>query len=460
MPRITLRAFAIMALTSVLWSVSGEGAESLRTKSMPRPLATHYPIGAWYWLNAVEPDAWERDLGLMKESGFDYVVGAFGYDSTAWMKRAEDTKRFLKAADRAGLGVYLSVWQPSGSQIEIPTGMETIDEKGTVRVTPNLYDPEWVDRFWVSYLKNMSSLMGREPNFLGYYFDDTFQMGRPKDSKAVAGRYAGYSQRDKIRFQGWLRSRYGSLDHLNKTWNVKFTSWGQIEPPTNPARKAEWNDWVAARGDWLEFWARRTREAIRENDPDRLHRMVIVDDEFLLETEVVPTSEAARAREAIGSSGAALYVDQRGLKLEKIARYFDAISVYAAFFWEDETKLAGYRERTRSILRKVKKLLGVDYPQIFIFWCSTDFKHGGKVHPTAEELADVIAAARGEGAISADMYAFRSGDWRIAPVDRPDLLPGNGEKYPIAPPYPDIYLVDRPSVLQELKAALAKKGLN
>ncbi len=419
--------------------------------------ATPYPVGAWYWINAVRPTQWQTDLKNMRRGGFTYVVGAFGYDATALQHRKKDVRAFLTTAKETGLGVYLSIWSPSWNSLPIPAGMETVDELGNVRFGPNIYERKWVDEVWVPYLKNIGEITKGFSNFLGYYFDDTFQIGRPEDSKAKQGKYASYSALDQARFQKWLKKKYGTLKLLHDSWKgEESTSWESIPPPRDKKTRAAWSDWISARGEWLEYWAKITRRILKTTDPNPSHILVLVDDEWLLQTQVDLQSDAVKARAAIGAETAELYIDQRGLDIQKVAKYWDAISVYATFMWTSEKEFPTYLKRTKEIIKNVQQSFdGKPYP-FFTFWGNTDFNKNLKDHPTGSELVSIIRAAQEAGARATDIYAYRSGDWRIFPETRPDLLPGKEETYPIAPPFTGVYLVDRPNVMSEFREALKR----
>ncbi|HLG19598.1 MAG TPA: beta-galactosidase [Bdellovibrionota bacterium] len=417
-------------------------------------------MGAWYWLNSVPPTQWKSDLQEMKAGGISYVVAAFGYDTTAFVRRAHDMRTFLDEADEAGLGVYLNIWGPSASQLPVPAGMETVDELGVVRITPNLFERTWVDRIWVPYLETLAEAAKGHRNFLGYYFDETFQMGRPKIAGLREGRFSSYSELDRIRFRVWLMKKYGDLPALAKAWREKPASdWNEVAPPAEPSNPKKWWDWIEARKAWLRDWAQATRAAIRREDPNPAHLLVLEDDELILETEGVTGAAAAKVRAQLGASALANMLDQRGLDIRDLARFFDAISVYAAFSWSGEQDLREYQDQTRRIVRKLKTLFGEQPFPIFTFWVGTSLDSPRQSHPTVDEILSIIDIARREGARAADLYAYRVGDWRLSPVDRPDLLPGNGRYYPIAPPMKGIYLADRPQVLKALKKALVGRGL-
>src|SRR5580700_833552 len=69
-------------------------------------------VSAWYWLNSAPKENWEGDFVTMKHLGFTDVLLCWGLDLSGIITRKEETKQALQWAHKAGIGVYLIVWQP------------------------------------------------------------------------------------------------------------------------------------------------------------------------------------------------------------------------------------------------------------------------------------------------------------------------------------------------------------
>ena len=83
-----------------------------------------------------------------------------------------------------------------------------------------------------------------------------------------------FSDQSLVPMRGWLRTRYGSIEALNKEWGTSFTSWNDVTPPTtNEAMRrsgenfAGWADFK----EWMDIsYAEALRmgvDAVHEVDP-------------------------------------------------------------------------------------------------------------------------------------------------------------------------------------------------
>ena len=80
------------------------------------------------------------------------------------------------------------------------------------------------------------------------------------------GDFVSYSKSDQLRFRDWLKSRYQNVSQVNERWSSGYSEWRDIEIPVSIENETVWGDWVDARTEWLEDWARDTMRFIREVD--------------------------------------------------------------------------------------------------------------------------------------------------------------------------------------------------
>src|SRR5205823_11305624 len=74
-------------------------------------------ISAWYWLNSAPKESWQGDFITMKNLGFTDVLVCWGLDLAGIVTRKTETRQAMQWAHKAGLGVYLIVWQPSANSL-------------------------------------------------------------------------------------------------------------------------------------------------------------------------------------------------------------------------------------------------------------------------------------------------------------------------------------------------------
>ncbi|MDW8320620.1 MAG: beta-galactosidase [Armatimonadota bacterium] len=74
-------------------------------------------------------------------------------------------------------------------------------------------------------------------------------------------------------FREWLRTRYGSLQAMNRAWKREYTTWEQVEPDTFEEAKARgvWTSWADHReymdSVFVDVW-KRIRHTARQQDPN------------------------------------------------------------------------------------------------------------------------------------------------------------------------------------------------
>lgn len=198
----------------------------------------HYFLGASYYPEWWDEAEWAKDFRQMQELGFNTVrMGEFAWAAYepakgrfefAWMDRA------IALANRCDIQVILGT--PTAS---VPPWLrqQHRDVLGGNEKGPFTYggrkgyctnSPAYIAAC-VRITSALAAHYGRHPGVIGWQLDN--EPGIP---------FLCYDANCERAFRDWLRRRYGTLDHLNRTWNGAFwsnhyTDWSQIEIPANSA---------------------------------------------------------------------------------------------------------------------------------------------------------------------------------------------------------------------------------
>src|SRR5690242_9818163 len=100
-------------------------------------------VSAWYWLNSAPKADWEGDFTTMKNLGFTDVLLCWGLDLAGIVTRKNETKQAMQWAHKAGIGVYLIVWQPTANSLpRVPEFMQ-VNANGNVLETFDVFNSKW-----------------------------------------------------------------------------------------------------------------------------------------------------------------------------------------------------------------------------------------------------------------------------------------------------------------------------
>lgn len=356
-------------------------------------------VSAWYWLNSAPKVDWEGDFVTMKNLGFTDVLLGWGLDLSGVATRVPDTRQAMQYAHKAGLRVYLIVWQPSANSLPRSPEYMQVDSAGHQLETFDVFNPQWRGTEWKAYLQKIATAYGHEPAMAGYVFDDSFGAG----GTGVVS-YGKYEQR---------------------TFGAPLP-----RKPGDP----RWDEWVKAREGWWDDWARDTVGYIRAVDPNRQH-------EIYLEDYLPSIIDANRP-------------DNVGLDFSRVARHFDAVGGYTTTSWDsspDSGKQAA--EKSTEALTSIRKMIGPDKQIIYTFWVANqpeERKAGPAAYPTAEQIQLICEAALKFGIHHLDMYGYRIGDYDVKREDLPKFMPPDPAPYRLTGQFPQKFLWDRPQVHQQL----------
>lgn len=360
-------------------------------------------ISAWYWLNAAPKTDWEGDFVTMKNNGFNSVLLCWGIDLTAVNRRASETKQAMRWAHNAGLDVYLIIWHPYGNLLEKKPEYMQVDSEGRVLPTFDVFNPEWRNSEWKTYLETVARLYKDAPGMKGYVFDDSFGAG------------------------GTGVVSYGAYE--KKTFG---------EPLPKKPGDPRWDEWVKVRTEWWTDWAKDTVRYIRTGDPNKSHIIYVED--------------------GLGSIVDANRPNNIGLDFSKVAPYFDAVGGYTMSSWTSSPD-SGQQvaDRTSSSIKRVRNLVGPEEQIIYTFWSANpkeEGKTGPAEYPTAEQIKLVCEAALKLGVRHLDMYGYRIGNPNVKQEDWLKWLPAEPAPYRLTGQFPAKFMWDRPEIHDELSQYL------
>jgi hypothetical protein len=361
-------------------------------------------VSAWYWLNSAPKENWEGDFVTMKHLGFTDVLLCWGLDLSGIITRKEETKQALQWAHKAGIGVYLIVWQPYANQLPRSPEFMQVNAKGKQLETFDVFNPQWRATQWKGYLQEVAKTYGQEPAMAGYVFDDSFSTGN-------------------ISYGAYEEQVFGA-------------------PLPRKPEDPRWGEWMKARQDWWEDWAKDTVHFIRAIDGNKRHEIYLED--------------------IIGGITNASAHAETGLDFARVAQHFDAVGGYTTPVWtsaadSDEKVL---RETTRAI-ESVREMVGPKKKIVYTFWSANiaeEQKAGAAVYPTAAEIRAVCEAALKLGIRHLDMYGYRIGNSSAGRKEMARMMPAEPAPYVLTGQFPQKFMRDRPEIQTELGEYL--RGLN
>lgn len=361
-------------------------------------------VSAWYWLNAAPKADWEGDFITMKNLGFTHVLMCWGLDLTGIITRKADTLEAMRLAGKAGLGVYLIVWQPQANSLPRNQEFMQVDGNGKKLITFDTFNPKWRSTQWKDFLQDIAKIYAHEPAFAGYVFDDSF---------------------------GSANVSYGPFEE--KTFGA---------PLPRKEGDARWDEWTKARQGWWEDWAKDTVQYIRDIDADTQHIIYLED---TLNRITNPKDQAGI-----------------GLDFNRVAKHFDAVGGYTTPVWTTNANLQQkVLDLTRNAIESVRKMVDPEKPIIYTFWSANiaeERKHGPAAHPTAEEIKQICEVALKLGVHHLDMYGYRIGEYSVTREQMTRMMPPEPAPYVLTGQFPQKFMWDRPEIHTELGDYL--RGLN
>ncbi|MBS1814634.1 MAG: hypothetical protein JSS87_07145 [Acidobacteria bacterium] len=353
-------------------------------------------ISAWYWLNSAPKTDWSHDFTEMRKLGFTDVLMCWGVDLTGIVTRKHDTLEAMDKAHKAGLGIYLIVWQPVANSMHRDPKFMQITAEGKVLDSFDVFNPEWRNTEWKRYLQDVAHTYRDVPGFRGYAFDDTFG-----GSAAIS-------------YGAWEEKAFGA-------------------PLPRTPNDARWNEWVKARNQWWEDWAIDTVRFIRDIDPNPAHVLYVEDS---INSLVNPKRPALL-----------------GWDLGRTMKHFDAVGGYTVSTWtSDPNSPAEVAKKNGEAIKIIRKVVP-GKPIIFTFWTANQREErlpGPAVHPTAEEIIAICQEALRLGVKHLDMYGYRIGEFKVTKEQMAQQMPPEPAPYQITGQFPQKFMWDRPELFEKL----------
>lgn len=227
-------------------------------------------------------DCWERDLGHMKELGFNTVKFWAVWN---WIERTkgvfdfEELDSLVAIAGKHGLRVILNTipegaphWTLAGNEDSLYT--TKVGEKIRYGGPPNIPSAGWpglcVDKpesaaLVELFIEKVASHYREMENVVAIDVWNEPHLEPMFDYRNDMLCYCDHSARE---FRAWLAARYGSLEILNEKWFRSYADWNEVLPPP---RFGTWTDMMDWRLFWIENlrrWLRGRVEAARRGAPD------------------------------------------------------------------------------------------------------------------------------------------------------------------------------------------------
>jgi hypothetical protein len=379
-------------------------------------------FGTWYQINCEGPETWADDFAAIRNTGFDFVVlwnvrvPARGVvDLKPVVENRDLTERALDAAGKAGLRASLGVWNPS-CMGAIPKPLRVRCSDGGELVRPNIFEARYVEGPWADYIRALAGYKNH-PAFGGAYFDDSFSVRR------MPG-FWSYAKADIVRYREFLKRRYVEGGNLAVRYRPKKTprSFDAVKPPLSPQDDfAAWTDWMDARAQWAENFARRTVEIYRSIDSDPRHELVLSEMDYYFQRSQL----------------------HWGVDYRRLMRHFDRFEIYQADDFRNVRPAATLANARRNITDCQATVAGTGKPFQYHTWWTDPATFSPMPMGL---LSDLLTQAKEMGASTAEIYTFKVHDWRAAP----ELADKRGDVG--RPPFREVSMKYHPRV----RAAIAR----
>jgi beta-galactosidase len=216
-----------------------------------------------------------RDIERMKQAGMKVVrMGDLAWDSFEPAEGKFDFKTFDWVMDQmaaAGLKVILDIpGQPAPTWLHKKyPGVDIVDQRGArldavERYMDDTSDPNY-RRLLVRLADTMTKRYAKHPALFAIGYNNESGNGM-----------VSYSEADRLRFIGWLKKKYGSIEALNKAWATqrwsrRINTWDEVRLPyiEGPGPYERYLD-------MRRFWSEQTIEVLdlleavrKKNVPDK-----------------------------------------------------------------------------------------------------------------------------------------------------------------------------------------------
>jgi beta-galactosidase len=238
----------------------------------------YFPFAVWYGGGKVrapmlepEPEknreAWRADLKMIKDLGFNTVktwVDWATAEPSAGKYDLRHMRQVMELAEELGLKVVVQVYIDSAPDW---IGVQHPDSK-FVANSGHVVEPQAAPGYCFDHPQVREKTLGffaalaREArNHKSFYGWDLWS--EPHVINWASMRFLTnpefcFCKNTQARFRNWLRTKYGSLEAVNRAWYRRFTSWEQLEPP-RMGTILSYSDYV----DWRYFIMNKLAEDLK-----------------------------------------------------------------------------------------------------------------------------------------------------------------------------------------------------
>ncbi|MCU1416617.1 MAG: Beta-galactosidase/beta-galactosidase [Schumannella sp.] len=239
-------------------------------------------VGAQYYRPPNPPRAdWARDLGRMREAGFDTVKF---WACWSWMEPRQgeydfaDLDELLDLARDAGLRVVINTIledAPYWLEDAHPEARYRDSEDRPVQLTAAMNTPGggWPGLcfdnapVWDAAQAFLRALVERYDGHAALEVWDLWNEPHLEPASYFPERLYCYCDASLDRFSSWLQQRHGSIERLNDVWERRYSAWSQVHPPRifeSVPDLMEWREfWFANLAGWLAARVDTVRAAAR-----------------------------------------------------------------------------------------------------------------------------------------------------------------------------------------------------
>lgn len=278
------------AAALVLPAIKASGLAAEEKQSMTGDRVRIFPFGAHIYREPSLPlEQYFHDLPVLKKLGLNTVKIQEVWAANERREGEIDLRRITKVVAEArenqllvNFGVTMEVapawlWKKyPDARMVLRSGEPLIDDTQYVLPEDGKPGPCWhhpgARAAAESFLERLVRRLSRFDNILVWNVWQEIGLdpqAQPDDSVSIS-----YSPFSISAFRSWLRTRYTSLEQLNRSWCTFFGSWDEVEPPRRFLQVPSFIDWRLFMVDvYLAETLRWKGEAIRRNDS--LHRPVM-----------------------------------------------------------------------------------------------------------------------------------------------------------------------------------------
>lgn len=269
-----------------LWLLLAAGA------LLAQPSPDFFPMAVWYGggkarAPMLEPDArskkevWGRDLRQIKSLGFNAIRCWMDWASgepTEGRYQFETLDVLLELAEREGLKVILQVYMdaaPDWVGRKYPDSLFVAASGHVMKPESSpgyCGDHAGVREATIRFYSALAERARRSPAFHGWDLWSEPHVINWATATFLPNAEYCFCPHSVARFRLWLRTKYGTLEALNRAWYRRFAAWDEVEPNrlSTILSYSDYIDWRLFIREKLGQDLRARYEAVKRVAPDRV----------------------------------------------------------------------------------------------------------------------------------------------------------------------------------------------